>query len=141
VNEVADARHSGQLDIFPMTGLLFQADTDHEATSFGLIRSADSHRTRRRDSTGQHRGMAPVSPRAQLRIPTPRRDRAVLRRANHQPISWPATTAAPNAASNQKKWATKPHRQLKQNCLRAPSATACPSSIFYAGRKIEQKRL
>jgi hypothetical protein len=34
VNGVADAGHSGQLDIFRLTGLLFQADTDHEKISF-----------------------------------------------------------------------------------------------------------
>jgi len=46
--------------------LALHSDTDHEATSFGLIRSADSHRTRRRDRHRPDRGVLPVSPRAQL---------------------------------------------------------------------------
>jgi hypothetical protein len=69
-----------------MTGLLFQADTDHEATSFGLIRSADSHRTRRRDRHRPAPRRAAGQPARTTRIPTPRRDRAVSRRATHQPI-------------------------------------------------------
>jgi hypothetical protein len=36
--------------------------------------------------TSQHRGVLPISPARTTRIPTPRRDRAVSGRANHQPI-------------------------------------------------------
>jgi hypothetical protein len=66
--------------------LALHSDTDHEATSFGLIRSADSHRTRRRDRHRPAPRRAAGQPARTTRIPTPRRDRAVSRRANHKPI-------------------------------------------------------